>query len=109
MAHNRAMAAPTIVDIPHNLGREVAKQRLRANIDNLGSHIPGGVAALESSWPSADHMVIELVAMGQRMTVMLDVEDSLVRATFTLPGMLGFMAGAIAASVRKQGRQLLLK
>lgn len=53
-------------------------------------------------------MVIELVAMSQRLTVMLDVEDSLVRVTFTLPGMLGFMAGAIAGAVRKKGGQLLL-
>ena len=108
MAHNRAMTAPTVVDIPHSLGREVARQRLRDNIGSLGSHIPGGVAALESSWPSADRMIIELVAMGQRLTVTLDVEDSLVRVTFTLPGMLGFMAGAIAGAVRKKGGQLLL-
>lgn len=108
MTHNHEMAAPTIVDIPHTLGREGAKARLRANVGNLGDHIPGGVAALESSWPSADRMVIELVAMGQRLTVTLDVEDTLVQATFTLPGMLGFMANAIAGAVRKKGGQLLL-
>lgn len=101
-------ATPTSVDIPHSLGREVAKARLRANVGNLGSHIPGGVAALQSSWPSADQMVIDLVAMGQRLTVTLDVGDTVVRARFLLPEMLGFMADAIAAGVRRQGSQLLL-
>ncbi|KAB7646551.1 polyhydroxyalkanoic acid system family protein [Polymorphobacter fuscus] len=99
---------PTIVDIPHNLGRDVARERLRANVGNLGSHIPGGVAALDTSWPSADRMVIELVAMGQRLTATLDIGDTVVRCSFLLPGMLAFMADAISAGVRRQGSQLLL-
>lgn len=102
------MAAPTIVDIPHNLGRETAKARLRANVGSLGDHIPGGVAALESHWPSADRLAIELVAMGQRLSITLDVGDTAVRASFLLPGMLGFMADAISAAVRHKGSQLLL-
>jgi hypothetical protein len=107
-AHNHAMATPTIVDIPHNLGREAAKARLRANIGNLGDHIPGGLAALEASWPGPDQMLIVLEAMGQRLTVTLDVADTSVRASFMLPGALGFMADAISAAVRRQGSQLLL-
>ena len=102
------MAAPTIVDIPHSLGREVARQRLRDNVGNLGSHIPGGLAALDTSWPEPDRMVIDLVAMAQRMSVTLDIGDTSVRATFILPGMLGFMADAISAAVRRQGSRLLL-
>lgn len=102
------MAAPTVVDIPHNLGRETAKARLRANIGNLGGHIPGGVAALESSWPTPDRMAIDLVTMGQRLSITLDVGDTSVRATFMLPGMLAFMADAISAAVRHQGSQVLL-
>jgi Putative polyhydroxyalkanoic acid system protein (PHA_gran_rgn) len=102
------MATPTIVDIPHNLGREAAKARLRANIGSLGDYIPGGLAALDTNWPGPDQMVIALEAMGQRLTVTLDVADSNVRATFMLPGMLSFMADAITAAVRRQGSQLLL-
>ena len=102
------MTTPTVVDIPHSLGREVAKARLRANVGDLGSHIPGGVASLQTSWPSPDSMVIDLHAMGQAMRVTLDIEDANVRATFVLPGMLRFFARAIAAGVREQGSQLLL-
>ena len=102
------MATPTIVDIPHNLGREAAKARLRANIGNLGDHIPGGLAALEATWPGPDQMLIALEAMGQRLSVTLDIGDTNVRASFMLPGMLAFMADAITAAVRRQGSQLLL-
>ena len=102
------MTTPTVVDIPHNLGREAAKQRLRDNIGDLGRHIPGGIGELQTRWPGPDRMVIELAAKGQRVTATLDIEDTVVRATFVLPGMLSFMAGAIASAVRREGSQLLL-
>lgn len=101
-------ASPVVVDIPHSLGREAAKARLRANAGSIGAHIPGGVAALETDWPSPDRMVIDLVAMGQRLNVSLDVGDSSIRVSIVLPGMLGFMGDAIAAEVRRRGGQLLL-
>ena len=102
------MAEPTVVDIPHSLGREVARQRLRDNIGDMGRHIPGGVVDLQTSWPTPDRVVIEIAAMNQRVTATLDIEDTLVRATFVLPGMLGMMSGLIAAAVRREGGQLLL-
>ncbi len=100
--------ATTTVDIPHSLGRAAAKARLQANIGQLAAHVPGGVAAVQTRWPGPDRMVIELAALGQVVTATLDIEDRLVRASFDLPGMLGFMAGAIAAAVRREGEKLLL-
>lgn len=102
------MATPTIVDIPHNLGREAAKARLRDNIGKLGDHIPGGIAAIDANWPSPDQMVVTLEAMGQRLAATLDVTDNVVRVSFALPGMLGFMADAISAGVRREGSRLLI-
>lgn len=102
------MAKPTTVDIPHNLGRAAARERLAARVGDLPEHIPGGVAEVRSSWPAADRMQIEVMALGQSVIATIDVEDRLVRATFTLPGMLSFMTGAIEAAVRKKGGQLLL-
>jgi hypothetical protein len=102
------MATPTIVDIPHNLGREAAKTRLTANIGSLGRHIPGGIADLQTTWPAADRMLVTMLAMGQRLSVTLDIGDNVVRASFMLPGVLGFAADAISAAVRREGSQLLL-
>ncbi|PZN94712.1 MAG: hypothetical protein DCF31_08695 [Alphaproteobacteria bacterium] len=100
--------AITTVDIPHNLGRDVARRRLRDNVGDLGRHIPGGVASLETRWPMEDQLVIDLTAMGQSVGATIDIEDSVVRVSFVLPGMLSFMGGAIAAAVRREGSQLLL-
>ena len=102
------MADPTIVEIPHSLGREVARQRLRDNIGDMAKHIPGGIADMQTSWPTPDRLVIELLATGQRVTATLDIEDRLVRASFVLPGMLGMLGGLIAAAVKREGGQLLL-
>jgi hypothetical protein len=102
------MATPTIVDIPHNLGREAAKTRLQSNIGSLGRYIPGGIADLQTTWPAPDRMLVILLAMGQRLSVTLDIGDNVVRASFMLPGVLGFAADAISAAVRREGSQLLL-
>jgi hypothetical protein len=100
--------AITTVDLPHSLGRAGAKARLQANVGQLAAHIPGGVAAVETRWPGPDRMVIEVAALGQQVTATLDIEDALVRVSFDLPGMLGFMSAAIAAAVRREGGRLLL-
>jgi hypothetical protein len=53
-------------------------------------------------------MLVTLVAMGQRLSVTLDVGDTVVRASFMLPGVLGFAADAISAALRREGSRLLL-
>ena len=59
------MRTPLAIDVPHSLGKEGAKQRMRERIGDLGSHMPGGVAHVTSSWPSADVMALGISAMGQ--------------------------------------------
>ncbi len=101
------MASPLVVEMPHDLGREEVKRRMRARVGELASRIPGG-AKVSSSWPSEDRMAIDIRAMGQSIGVLLDVEETLVRATVTLPAMLALMAAPIAAMVRDTGAKLLL-
>ena len=102
------MAAPTVVAIPHRLGRDAARQRLRDRIGDLPGHVPGGMADVKASWPTPYQMLIEVTALGQRVTAILDIEDSIVRATFTLPALLSFMAGTITGAIQKAGSQALL-
>lgn len=101
------MASPLVVEIPHALGRAEARRRMRARIGDLASKIPGG-AAVSSSWPAEDRMAVDVRAMGQSIGVLLDVEETLVRATIALPPMLALLAGPIAAMVRETGGKLLL-
>lgn len=101
------MTPPTIIDIPHTLGREEAERRLRARIGELAGHIPGGMADVKSSWPGEHRMAIDVTAMGQLVSALLDVEESRVRVQLSLPPMLSFMAGLIGASVKDQGTKML--
>ena len=102
------MTTPTTVSITHSLGREEARRRIKARLGDLARHIPGGVAQLETAWPSADRMTLDLVAMGQRLSASLDIEDRAVVVTMLLPPLLGMMSGVIASAVRDKGEQLLL-
>ncbi len=102
------MAAPTIVDIPHQLGREEVRRRMASRVGDLAKRIPGGMAEVSSSWESADRMLLDVTAMGQKVAATVDIEDRLVRVSVILPMMLSFMAGPISAIVRKSGEDLLL-
>jgi hypothetical protein len=102
------MAAPTVVDIPHHLSREEVRRRMSSRVGGLAKRIPGGMAEVSSSWASEDRMLLDVVAMGQKVAATVDIEDSLVRVSVVLPLMLSFMAGPITAIVRKSGEDMLL-
>ena len=46
------------VPIPHQLGREEARRRLRENGHKMADSFPGGMAQVETSWPSEDRMAM---------------------------------------------------
>jgi hypothetical protein len=98
----------TIINVPHTLGREEARRRLRTRVGELPSHIPGGLANVRSSWPGENTMALEVAAMGQQVSCMLDVQDRSIRVSLVLPPMLSFLSGAIAAAVRDRGNEFLL-
>lgn len=102
------MAAPIVIDIPHQLGREGAKRRMTARVGELARHIPVEGAAVSASWPSEDRMALAIAAMGQKIDADLDVEERLVRVTLKVPLLLSFMSGPIAGIVRKSAEALLL-
>lgn len=102
------MTAPTIIDIPHRLGKAEAKRRMKARIGELPAHIPGGTAEVRADWPGEDRMTVDVAALGQSVSATLDVEESIIRVTLVLPLMLGLFAGKIAEIVRAKGSALLL-
>jgi len=102
------MAQPTIIDIPHSLGREEATRRMAARIGKLASHIPGGAATVTHSWPSADRMALTVTAMGAEVPCTVDAEDDRLREMVHLSGMMSLMADPISAVVQSQGARLML-
>ena len=102
------MTQPIDVSVPHKLGREEARRRIANNVHKLRDHLPGGAAQVESSW-AGDQLNLDIVAMGQKVAALIDVEDTKVRCRVMLPGILALFAGPLEAALNRKGRDLLLE
>lgn len=105
-AKRRIMTSPIIIDLPHSLGAAEAKRRLRSRVGELGNHIPGGAADIQSRW-TGDRMNLKVVAMGQEVVADIDVQEKLVRLELVLPPVLAFFGKQIEALIRRKGPDLL--
>lgn len=94
------------VDIPHQLGKTGAKARLADNVHKLKDHLPGKVADVTTAWHD-DVLRISVTALGQSVTALATVEESVVRCEITLPALLGMFESPIRAALESQGPKLL--
>ncbi len=95
------------VPIPHTLGRDEARRRMKANSHQMGDGIPGGASLLETSWPSEDRMNLAVGAMGQHISGHIDIEDNRVVLNIDLPPALGFIEPIIAGAIKQGGQKML--
>ena len=95
------------VAIPHNLDKDTVRTRLQTRSHRIADHIPGGMAEVETSWPSENRMVMNINAMGQTLNGHIDIEDNQIIMALALPGMLSMMEPMIANAIRQQGEKLL--
>ena len=95
------------VAIPHRLGKEEVRRRLRANSHRMGEAIPGGMSQVDTSWPNEDRMNLAISAMGQSLRAHIDIEDSQVMFFVDLPPALGFIQPIIEGAIRQQSHKLL--
>ena len=95
------------VSVPHNLGREEVRRRLREKGHTIGDGIPGGMADVTTDWPSEDRMTLAINAMGQSLTGHIDIEDNAVRIAMQLPPALGFLKPIVDAAIHQHGAKLL--
>jgi len=95
------------VPIPHNLGRDEARRRLRENSHKMADSFPGGMAQVETSWPSEDRMAMSIHAMGQAVVGHIDIEERQVTLTVDLPPALGFIEPIIAGAIKQSGQKML--
>ena len=56
------------VAIPHDLGREEVRRRLKSRSHELAGAIPGGMAEVQTDWPNQDRMNMSIQAVGQALT-----------------------------------------
>lgn len=95
------------VAIPHKLGLEQARERLRKRVHEIADHVPGGVAEVETGWTGTDTMDLTIRAMGQTLRGELTVEESEVVITMDLPFALSFVEPMIVGAIRENGQKLL--
>ena len=95
------------VAIPHDLGRDEVRRRLKGSSHEIADAIPGGMAEVTSHWPSEDRMEMAIRAMGQNLTGHVDVEDTQLIFTVQLPAALGFVEPIVEGAIRQSAPKLL--
>lgn len=95
------------VAIPHGLGREEARRRLRENSHKMAEGFPGGMAEVTTRWTGEDRLEMAIAALGQSLTGHIDVADTQVLLSIELPAALSFVQPLIEGAVREQGRKML--
>ena len=97
------------IALPHDLGREEVRRRLRERSHEIADYIPGGLADVDTSWTDADTMHLVVNAMGQKVSGDIEVEDAQVIFQIELPIALSFVKPMIEGAIRKNGQKLLAK
>ena len=94
------------VAIPHGLGRDEARRRIKGRAHEIVDFLPGG-ADVSTTWPSEDRMTLNVGAMGQAITGDIDIQDGQVVFTVNLPSMMSFVEPMIAKAITAKGQKLL--
>jgi hypothetical protein len=102
------MSKPLVATVSHELGRRQAKQRIESSLDDIRSHLSAFATSVEGQW-TGDCLDFRLIALGQAISGRIEVFEELVRIEVVLPGMLGFLGGAISGRIRSHGMKLLEK
>ena len=93
--------------IPHQLGRDEARRRLREGSAKLGGKLPPQIGDIAVSWPGEDRMDLAISAMGQSIPGHVEIEDDRLVVEVTLPPLLAMFEAPIEQAVRDNGMKLL--
>jgi hypothetical protein len=100
------MPQPFVVIVPHQLGRQAARDRLERGFNRIRSEVAAHTTSMDSSW-SGDQLNFSVRAIGQRITGKLDVLEDAVRVEVHLPWFFALAANKIVARVQRTGQTLL--
>ena len=95
------------VAIPHALGRDEARRRLRENSHKMADSFPGGLAQVTTRWSSEDRMEMAINALGQSLAGHIDVGEAQVVLSVDLPPALSFIEPIVSGAIRQQGQKML--
>lgn len=95
--------------LPHDLGREEVRRRLRERSHEIADHIPGGMASIDTQWPGEDRMQMTVGTMGQEVRAEIEVHESQVVVELALPPALAFFGPIVEGAVKSNAAKLLEK
>lgn len=101
------MSAPLIVSIPHRLGRDEAKRRLKSGLGRAAQSVP--VLSVEQEIWQDDRMMFRVRAFGQVAAGHVDIAEDNVTVEVTLPWLLQKFADVAQATIKRRGNLLLTK
>lgn len=102
------MAKPVVVNIPHDLGREQARQRLQTGFGRIREQIAGHALQFEERW-EGERLHFNAGALGQKVSGRVDVFDKSVRIEVDLPWILATIAEKLQGRIQREGTLLLEK
>lgn len=99
-------AKPLVVLIPHQLGRQAARQRIENELARIHSEVAAFATIIEERWLE-DRLEFHLRLLHQHLTGRIEVLDEAVRVEVDLPWILRALAGPIGARIREVGMPML--
>jgi putative polyhydroxyalkanoate system protein len=102
------MSKAITVNIPHELGAAEARKRIDEGFGRFSSQFGGLASGLKRSW-EGDRMAFSLEAMGQGISGVIEVGETVVKLEVLLPNLLGMIAGKLKGRLQKEGQLLLEK
>jgi hypothetical protein len=102
------MSKPLVVTIPHRLGKEEAKRRLKDGLQRARTDYSKLMSVQEENW-NEDRVAFRLSTFGQSAQGTIDVGEDQLRIEVQLPWLLGALAEKLQPLIRKEGTLLLEK
>jgi hypothetical protein len=94
------------IAIPHNIGKDEARRRVRERSGEIANFIPG-FASVATTWLDEDRMNLTVGAMGQQLSGAIEVGERDVAFTVDLPAALSFVEPMIRSQIEAKARKLL--
>lgn len=108
MAGELRMSRELLVVLPHSLGREEARRRVKSAIDHAQAGLGQGIVNTSLAWPQPDRADVRVAALGHTVAAEIDVDDSNVRVRVLLPWLLAGLASKITQRIEQAGTTLRL-
>lgn len=95
------------IAVPHRLGKDEARRRMKEKAHELGGFMPGGMAEVSTRWPNDDRLEMAIAAMGQTVAASVEVAEAEIAIEVTLPPALSFVEPMVRNAIEAKGRKLL--